>query len=126
VIVQLKEIVFPLSVTVTVSVFALIDPVVAAYGVFGLYPYSNSCANATISARRHGQSRLFFTGVPFMNVKGSGSLVILTSDAYVGIAGTLHLLVSAFFASVTVTSIIKITIVKKIDRRRAGKVVFIR
>ena len=82
--------VLPLSVTVTVSVFPLREPVVAENGVFGLSPYSNCCARAAISARRHVHSAFVVTRVPFMNVNGSGRKESVGKDAKEGIGGMLH------------------------------------
>ena len=87
---QLKDIVLPLSVTVTVSVFPLREPVVAENGVFGLTPYSNSCARAAISARRHVHSAFVVTRAPFMNVNGSGRNEFVGKDAKEGIGGMVH------------------------------------
>jgi len=44
--------VFPLSLTVTVSVLPLSEPVEADAAGVGLTPYSNACARAAISAWR--------------------------------------------------------------------------
>lgn len=72
------------------SVFPLNEPVVAECGVFGLYPYSNSCARVAISARRHVHSALVVTRAPFMNVNGSGRKELVGKDAKEGIDGLAH------------------------------------
>ena len=72
------------------SVFPLREPVVAEKGVFGLEPYSNSCARAAISARRHVHSAFVVTRAPFMNVNGSGRKESAGKDAKEGIGGMLH------------------------------------
>ena len=76
--------------TVTVSTFPLTVPVVAEKGGFGLLPYSNSCARAAISARRHVHSAFVVTRVPFRNVNGSGRKELAGNDAKEGIGGIMH------------------------------------
>src|SRR5687767_11461754 len=86
----LKESALPLSLTVTVTVFPLREPVVADVGVFGFWPNSNSCASAAISARRQVHSALVVIRVPFMKVNGSGKNGFCDSDDAGGIGGRLH------------------------------------
>src|SRR5687767_15239951 len=86
----LNDSVLPLSLTVTVTVLALREPVVADVGVFGFCPNSNSCDRAAISARRQAHSARVVIRVPFMKVNGSGRNGFCVREDAGGIGGMLH------------------------------------
>ena len=75
---QSKDIVLPLSFTVTVILPFPYEPVTDSGGL-GFSPYINLCAKALISARLSGQSFKLVTFEPLMNVNGSGSFGLFCS-----------------------------------------------